>query len=237
MRRIALAIALSGVSAGALADSPDLDIQPGATQADFHEVANDLAALFNYKSLSPAEPTGLAGFAIGVVGSYVSTDHSSAWNRLTGNKIDAIGMVGVNAQKGLPFGIDLGASYVAVPGADARLFGAEVRWALVEGGVTTPAVAIRGSFSELSGVSDVDYRSYGTDLSVSKGFGPLTPYGGVGYTWSKFEVDDQFGLRDEKPDGSRVFVGLRISTLVGITPEYEHLRGHDAFNLRFGLAF
>jgi hypothetical protein len=234
---MALLATLAVAPATGFAGDVDLNIQPGATQADFSDIAKDLVPAFEYKSVSPAEPAGITGFSIGVVGTWVPTDHKGAWKRATGESVDGVPMVGLNVQKGLPFGIDIGASYATAPGSDANLFGAEVKYALLEGGVAEPAVAIRGTYSKLSGVDDVDFDSYGTDLSISKGFGPLTPYGGVGYVWSKLKPDSKFGLDDEKNDGSRVFVGLRLTAIFGITPEYERVHGHDAFNLRIGFAF
>jgi len=215
----------------------DFEIQPGATQKDFKSVVKDVAAILNSKSLTPAEPYGVTGFGLGVYASYVETDDPRAWQRLTGEDIDEIGMVGLVAQKGLPFGIDLGASYSWVPGADAKLFGAEIRYALLDGGVATPAIGLRGSYSKLSGIDDIDNDSYGLDMSISKGIGPLTPYAGIGHVWSKFEVDPQFGLDDEDVDDTRFFLGLRLSALFGITPEYERIGDRDVFNLRVGFAF
>lgn len=221
----------------ALALNADFDLQPNPDQADFRSVAEDLSAVFNHKSLAPAEPGGITGFAVGAYASYVATDDSGAWDRLLGDDLDEIGAVGLIAQKGLPFGVDLGASYVMLPGTDATLFGAELRYALLEGSIATPAVGLRGSYSKLNGVDDLESDSYGLDLSVSKGFGPLTPYAGVGYQWSRFEADPQFNLDEENVDEARFFVGLRLSALIGITPEYERIGDRQAFNLRFGVAF
>lgn len=215
----------------------DFEIQPGAQQEDFKSVVEDIAAALNSKSLTPAEPGGITGFGIGAFASYVETDDAAAWDRLIGEDVDEIGVVGVIAQKGLPLGFDVGATYAWVPGADGRVFGAELRKALVEGGIATPAIGLRGSYSKLSGIDQLDYDSYGLDLSISKGFGPLTPYAGVGYVWSSFEVDPLTGLEDEDVNESRVFIGLRLSALIGITPEYERVGDRDAFNLRFGFAF
>ncbi len=239
MRRLPCLVvaSLSLLSTSAQALDFDFDIQPGATQEDFKDVIEDIAAILNSKSLTPAEPGGITGFGIGAYASYVETKNPEAWQRLTGDEIDEIGMVGVIAQKGLPFGVDVGASYSWVPSADARMFGAEVRYALVEGGVATPAVGVRGSFSKLSGIDELEYDSYGIDLSVSKGFGPLTPYAGIGHVWGKFEVEDGFGLDEEKVEDMRYFIGVRLSALFGITPEYERVGDHDVFNLRIGFAF
>ena len=240
MRRVLIIPALAATAllpSAAMALDFDFEIQPGAQQEDFKSVVEDLAAAFNSKSLTPAEPGGITGFGVGVFASYVETDDAGAWDRLIGEDVGEVGVVGVIAQKGLPFGVDVGASYAWVPGADARVFGAEIRYAIVDGGIATPAVGLRASYSNLSGLDELDYDSYGLDLSVSKGFGPLTPYAGVGYVWSSFEVDPQFGLDDEDVDEARVFIGLRLSALIGITPEYERVGDRDSFNLRFGFAF
>lgn len=240
MRRFASMTALATLALlppAALAADVDFDFVDNPAQADFKSVVEDLAAAFNSKSLSPAEPGGVTGFAIGVFGAYVPTDDSGAWQRLVLEDVDEIGVVGVMAQKGLPFGLDVGASYAAVPGSDVRLFGAELRYAILEGGLAAPALGLRGSYAKLDGVDEMDYDSYGLDLSISKGFGPLTPYAGVGYVWSHFEADEQFQLREEDVDETRVFIGLRLSALIGITPEYERVGDRNSYNLRFGFAF
>lgn len=235
--RAAALILLMFTPLGAQAIDFDFDIQPGVTQDDFESVAEDVMALLNAKTLTPAEPMGVTGFGIGVYGSYVETKSSGAWQRVTGQDVDEIGMVGVIAQKGLPLGIDVGASYAWVPDSDVELFGAELRYALLEGGVATPAIGLRGSYSKLSGVDEVDFDSHGIELAISKGFGPLTPYAGVGQVWSEVDPDSEFGLDKEKVDDTRFFVGLRLSALIGLTPEYERIGDRDVLNLRFGFAF
>jgi hypothetical protein len=231
-----LAAVLAPLPARAAVDF-DFEIQPGAAQRDFKSVVEDIAAAANSKSLTPAEPAGITGFGIGAFATYVETDDPAAWERLIDEDVDAIGLVGVIVQKGLPLGLDVGASYAWVPGADGKVFGAELRYALVDGGIATPAVGLRASYSQLSGIDQLDYDGYGLDLSVSKGFGPATPYAGVGYVWSRFEADEQFDLDEEDVKEPRLFVGLRLSALIGITPEYERVGDRDAFNLRFGFAF
>lgn len=222
------------------ADDFDFDFEANPQQADFKSVVEDLSAAFNSKSLAPAEAMGITGFGIGVFGSYVETDDAGAWQRLIGEDVQEIGLVGIVAQKGLPLGIDIGASYAQVPGEDAKVFGAEIRYAILEGGVASPALGVRASYSSLNGVDEIGYDSYGLDVSISKGVGPLTPYAGVGYVWSDIEVKDDAAallLDDESVDETRLFIGLRLSALFGITPEYERVGDRDAFNLRVGFAF
>lgn len=243
MRRHLIVPALAALTLlpqAAQAGDFDFDFTPAPQQDDFKSVVEDIGAAFNSKSLAPAEAGGITGFAIGAFASYVETQDSGAWNRLIGEEVNEIGLVGLVAQKGLPFGIDVGLAYSQVPNEDAKLFGAELRYAILEGGIATPALALRGSYSALSGVDEIDYDSYGIDASISKGFGPLTPYAGVGYVWSTFSVKDDAAdalLDDEDVKESRIFVGLRLSALFGITPEYERVGDHDVFNLRVGFAF
>lgn len=215
----------------------DFGLVDNPQQADFRAVAKDVVAVLNSKSLTPAEAGGLTGFGVGVFATYMETDDPGAWQRLTGEKVDEVGVVGIIAEKGLPLGIDLGVSYSEVLEAGARVLGANLRYALVEGDAITPGISVRGSYAQLSGVKDVDQESYGLDLSISKGFGPITPYAGVGYVWSTFEADPDFQLDDEDVDETRLFIGLRLSALIGITPEYERIGERDVFNLRFGLVF
>ena len=214
----------------------DFDIVDNPDQRDFREVSKDLGALLNGKALGPAEPGGITGFGIGAFFVYVPTDDSDAWQRLTGEDVDDLGLVGISAQKGLPLGIDVGASYAWVPQGDGKLFGAELRYALIDGGLASPAVGLRGSYTSLSGLDDVDYDAFGLDLSVSKGFGPITPYAGAGYVWGTLEADPEFGLDDEDVEESRLFVGMRIAGL-GLTPEYERVGDRNSFNIRLGFTF
>ncbi len=217
----------------------DFEFLPNPQQEDFRSVAEDIAAVLNSKSLSPAETNGTIGFAFGAFASYVPTEDADAWGRLIGESLDEVGMVGVSAEKGLPFGIEAGASYGWVPGADARIIGLNLKYEILEGGIATPAISLRGSYSSLSGIDEIDYDSRGVDLSISKGIGPLTPYAGVGYVWSDFEIQDPVlvPLEDESVDEARFFVGARLSALFGITPEFERVGDRNAFNLRIGFTF
>lgn len=237
-RRLLLSLLLGGASFQAVALDFDFDFAPNPQQADFRSAAEDVAAALNYKSLAPAEPAGLSGFAVGAYASYVPTDDENAWQRLIGESLDAVGMVGIVVQKGLPLDIDVGATLSWVPDSDARVYGAKLSWAVMDGGVATPAVALGAHYTTWSGIDQVDFESTGIDLSISKGFGPLTPYAGAGYVWSDFEITDPLvPLQDEDFGSGRVYLGLRLSALFGITPEIERVGDRTSFNLRVGFSF
>jgi hypothetical protein len=235
MKRLMLASCLAFATVPALAD--DFGIE-NPDQGAFHTVSKDLVDAFSYKALGPSEATGLTGFGIGGFATYLAIDDKAAWQSLTGEDVDQIGMAGVNVHKGLPFGIDLGAFYASVPASGGGIFGAEVRYAILEGGPVEPGIAIRGALTRSAGIDDVDLMTYSVDASISKGFLFLTPYIGAGYVFGKVqEKADDVDLDDETPDEGRVFVGLRIAAgFFEITPEYEHIGSNDVFNLRLGFS-
>ncbi|MDB5969415.1 MAG: hypothetical protein JWQ90_1865 [Hydrocarboniphaga sp.] len=233
MKRLLLACCF--VAGPAMADDYDI-VTPD--QGAFHSVSKDLVSAFSYHTLAPAEATGITGFGIGGFGSYMSTDES-AWKTLTGESISEIGMAGVTAHKGLPFGIDVGAFYGSVPTAGASVYGAELRYAILEGGIATPGIAVRGAFTKSAGIDDIDLSTYSLDASISKGFAFVTPYAGAGYIWGKVKVKGTYSgvLDDEDPSQARLFAGLRISAgFLEITPEYEHVGSNNVFNLRLGFS-
>src|SRR5439155_2466673 len=89
----------------------------------------------------------------------------------------------LRANKGLPLGFDVGLLDSKVPGSDIALWGGEARWAFIKGGIAAPAVGVRGTYTRLTGVDQLDMSSRGLDRSASKGFAMVTPYVGVGRTW------------------------------------------------------
>ena len=242
MRRLIAILLLSAATSPAWADSDfEIDCTVGC-RAAFHDAVQDVAAALHYKQLAPAEATGLLGFGIGAIASYVPTKNDSAWKTLTGSSVDAVGMVGGALSKGLPFGIDVAGFYSGIPGTGASAYGAEVRYAFLEGGVATPAVAVGVNYTTTSGIDDFDYDAWGVDATVSKGFAFLTPYAGAGYVSAKATpngaLKNSIGLENETVDTGRFFVGLRISMLLfELTPEYERFGDNNVYNLRLGLSF
>jgi hypothetical protein len=244
MRRWSALLLLSFCAAPAQADT-DFNIRcdlPADCQAAFDGVIEDVAAALNYKALGPAEATGITGIGIGAFVNYTPVRNDDDWQTLTGTDVDFVGMAGVVATKGLPFGIDVGAFYTAVPDTSVKAYGAELRYAILEGGMASPALAVRGAFVRTSGIDDFDYDAYSVDVSLSKGFTFLTPYIGAGYVWAEADpqgdVASTTGLSKAEVDEQRFFVGMRISMLLlEITPEYEQTGSNSAYNLRLGFSF
>jgi hypothetical protein len=230
----------------AMAGEADFDINcgagPAACQAAFKGVIEDASASLSHKALGPAEATGVTGFGVGAFVNYSPVSNDSDWQTLTNSNVDAVGIAGIAAHKGLPFGFDVGAFYAAIPGTGAKAYGAELRYAILEGGVASPALALRGSYTATSGIDDFDYDAWGADISVSKGFTFLTPYAGIGFLSAKGDPKSAAaaaaGLSKVTVDSERFFVGMRITlAILEITPEYERQGDNNSYNLRLGFSF
>ncbi len=215
----------------------NVEVMPGTLQADFRSISEDLIATIDYKAIVPAEATGIVGFGAGLIFSYVPVDDEGAWQRATTQNIDSLGLVGIGVTKGLPFGIDVGAFYTEIPNTNVSLYGAEVRYALLEGGIASPALALRGSYVKVNGIGSFDLDSKAVDISLSKGFTLITPYVGVGYVFG--EADPHVALlTKEKINETKAFIGARISLgLIEFTPELGQIGDNIIYNLRAGFSF
>lgn len=245
MSRRLLAAVLFAVAPAAQADDANFeftcnDVPQGcaAFQGSFETIVDDLAAALHYKALGPAEATGITGIGVAAIVNYTEVGNEQAWQNLTGSRVDAIGMAGGVVRKGLPAGIDLGAFYAGVPGESAGLFGAELRYAILEGGTATPALAVRGTYTRATGIDDFEYDAWTADVSVSKGFALLTPYVGAGWVSATADPQGVGGLRSHTSEDAKLFAGLRLGLgLLDITPEYERVGDRNAYNLLVGLSF
>lgn len=239
MRHFIVAAVLAVIAGRAVAK--DVEITPtcgGATcQDEFQSVAEDLVAAIDYRAVGPAEATGIVGIGVGLVGSYVAVDDKDAWRDVTGESFSGLPMVGLQATKGLPFNIDVGAFYSTVPDTNVDVFGGEIRYAILPGSTVAPALALRASYVTVSGIEDFDLESKGLDLSVSKGFALVTPYAGVGFVWGEAEPDPSTTLATAEVEETKLYVGARLSLgLVELTPEIGQIGDNTAYSLRLGFS-
>jgi hypothetical protein len=220
--RFCLSVVLGIVIGIGLAEQPgiaaDIVIPSGFTQSLFHDLTEEAGLAVSYAAAAPAAPLGFPHFDVGVEASFTQI-HSDAiyWQlAFSGNPPRLLPVPKLRARVGLPFGVDVGGSYAYVPGTNVRMAGGEIKWAVLKGGVIMPAVAIRGNYTSLLGVNDIDLQTYGTDVSVSKGFAIFTPYIGVGAVWIKSKVTSSdpaviaLNLKPETITKPRGFVGLQI---------------------------
>ncbi len=208
-------------------------------QSEFRDLSEDLGAALSYKSVMSAEPLGVTGFDMGV--EVTATDiskSSAALSKATGGStpVTTLYVPKLHLAKGLPFGIDVAASVAVVPTTNVRVVGAELRYALMEGGIALPAVAIRGSMSSLSGVDQLNFSTKALDISISKGFAMFTPYAGVGQVWVNSKTN--VGLADESFSLGKVFVGANLNLgLVNFALEADKTGGAQSYTAKLGFRF
>lgn len=235
--KILLTASLFASACALTAHARDIDID-NPDQQDFRAVSEDLAAAFNYKPLKSTEPLGILGFDIGIGASYTSIENEQNWKNLTGSDFEQIGMVAATASKGLPLGFDVSGTIGYIPVADAKVFGAALSYALAEGSFISPAIGIRAAATRMQGIDDFSFETYSLDLSISKGFPFITPYGGIGVVRADSRPDDSTGLNDETFNETKLFVGAQISfLLLNITAEVDKTGDTTTANLRLGAGF
>lgn len=223
----------------------DISFSRLISQDDFKSLSKEVGAALGYRNLAPAAPLGITGFDIGAEASAISIDkNSSRWSSAFNNDAPSYLIIPkIRARKGLPLGIDVGAMYSYVPGSNVKLYGAELSKSILEGGVATPAVGVRATYTKLAGVNDLGLQTYGVDASVSKGFPFLTPYAGAGMMWINSEAKGNLktlapNLSKETISVPRVFGGVVISPipLLGITAEAEYAV-RPIYSLKVGISF
>lgn len=170
--------------------------------------------------VEPARARGIFGFDIGVAVVALPVDTAASyWTNAVDNDFtvsDYVAVPKLVASKGLSFGT-ISASYSKIQDTDIQILGGSIDLPLTRGGLAAPTIAIRGAYSTLRGIDAFDLTTYGAELFLSKGFGPLTPYAAAGYTRSDAEghisnnFPDENTLLTDESDSTRYTVGVRLS--------------------------
>lgn len=229
MKRILTTLLLLSLCAApAFAAKFDFTIPTNFVNNQLNDMVKEAGTVIAYRGIAPAEPQGLTGFDIGVEASFFKVDNG-LWDQVldTEDVPTYLGAPKLHVRKGLPFGIDLGASYAMVPNSNIKVIAGEVQYAILDGSVALPALAVRGHYSTLLGVDDLDLQTYGADAVVSKGFLMFTPYAGAGVMRSEGEYTGSepiliANLQDQSVTTPRVFGGVQIAlALLRLTLDAE----------------
>lgn len=246
VRRIIYCVLCLSILVGNAFALDDIKFTTGMTQDLFKKFSEEAGVALSYKPVSPAEPYGITGFDIGLEVSAINIDDKYWKYALKDQDVPGYALIPkLHAIKGLPFGIDIGAVYSQVPGSNIKYYGGELKYAILEGSAVTPAVAVRGTFTKLSGVTELDLTTYGVEASISKGFGmgvKLTPYAGVGANWIKSTPKDYaastLNLKEESFTKTKAYVGARFNILLlSVTAEAEYNTVTPVYSLKAGLSF
>ncbi len=237
-RALATLVILLAANGPALA-ATNIDQINQLIQQEFRLLSEDLTAAASYKGVIPAKPLGITGFDIGLEVSGTKLGHKDAWERATSGSVPSTVYVPkLHLHKGLPFGIDIGAFYSSVPDSNIALWGTELRYAILDGGVATPALGLRGTYSKLTGVNELDFHTTGLELLISKGFTIFTPYAGLGRVWTNSEPVGVSNVKKEEFSQGKYFVGGNVNLgLVNFCLEADKTGGVSSYSAKLGFRF
>jgi len=239
LKRGLVVVSLLAVSLPAVAG--DINNIQALSQPNFRLLSEDLGAALSYKPLTPTAPLGITGFDLGIAATSTKLQNSSVFATAGGGSHSSVIVPSLRLNKGLPFGIDVGVMYSSVPSTNIKLYGGELRYAIVPGGVAMPAIGIRGSYTKLTGVDQLDFDTKGLDLSISKGFLMFTPYGGIGKVWATSTPNvtpNPNNLSKESLSLNKVFVGINMNFgLTNLAFEGDRTGKASSFGAKLGFRF
>jgi hypothetical protein len=95
---------------------------------------------------------------------------------------------------------------------------------------------VRGTYSQVTGITDMFVTSTGLELSISKGFSGFTPYAGVGKTYIDGEyVMDGYSNRLRE---NKYFMGLQFNFgALSISAETEQTGDEATTKANMGIRF
>jgi hypothetical protein len=216
----------------------DIDRLQAIAQSDFRLLSEDVGAALSYHPQTPTEPLGITGFDLGLSLTMSKVANKDSLSRASSSSVPSyIPVPTLRANKGLPLGFDVGIMYSKVPGSDISLWGGEARWAFIKGNVAAPAVGVRGTYTKLTGVDQLDMSTKGLDISASKGFAMLTPYIGIGRTWITSEPHVA-NLSKEDFALNKFFFGTGFKLLLfNMNAEVDRTGHSTAYSLKAGIRF
>jgi hypothetical protein len=247
---VALVATLLAVATPTRAAAADNDlILRNLAQGEFRDVATELGLGISAFQAQPAESLGmllaLPHFDAGVEVTAVNINQDRPYWRLAfrdGSAPSVLPLPKLHANVGLPLGLEVGGVYSTVPASNIGFWGAEAKWAFIRGGVLWPAVAVRGAYTALNGVDELDLSTKSVDVSVSKGFLLVTPYVGAGRVWIDAEpkgaaAATPASLESAHPVEDRVFGGVRLRIGLLSAVAEASVAKVPAYTLRLNVSF
>lgn len=238
IKKIVAVVFVAAQTLATAALAGDITTLQTLSQAEFKRFGEDLTAGLSYKAVAPATPLGITGFDVGVGFSAVEMKQSALWNKATGSDTNVLPVPKLFVSKGLPFGIDIGASYTAIPSTNIKLYGAEIKYAILEGSTVTPALAVRAGFTRLDGVDQLDFSTQTAEIVLSKGFLGFTPYVGAGYVRGRASahLPSGFSLASETLHQTKLLAGVNWNILLGnLAVEFDRTGDNNALTAKLGI--
>jgi hypothetical protein len=221
-QRLHLAALLISLAALPLFGQSDIDFDPGITQEQFATFSRLVAQGIYATPVDPARARGLLGFDIGVSATAVPIDVDAPyWQNSVSDDFtysDHLVVPRVVASKGLSVAT-ISAMYSEIPDTDIAIWGAALDVPIIDGGVLKPTLAVRGAYATLQGIDELDLKTYGAELFLSKGFGPITPYGAVGVVRTDARGNSGTAtavpiILEDESTTNRITLGLKLSLFI-----------------------
>lgn len=205
-------------------------IDPSLTQDQWKRYTRQVGEISDFKSLASAGTIGKKHFSIAIEYSVTPVNqHDLAWintfvhpdeNCPLG---DQIKIPMLRAKFGVSDKMEIGAKWAIAPGANYGMIGGELKYAFLEETKKSPAAAVRGSFTALTGVTDYNISLGSIDLLVSKKVAGVSPYLGIkesfiigNETTSKVDLDKESLL------ATQGFIGVEYSIWrINLAAEYN----------------
>ena len=202
-----------------LSAADDISFNPAITQADFQKFSRIVEQGIFPSPIQPGGAAGLLRFDVSIAATAVQIDpQATYWTRAVNKKItigdNYVAVPRLVVSKGLGAASITG-SYAKLGSTGGSILGGTLDVPIINGGLLKPTLALRGSYATLQGIDVYKVNTYGLELFLGKGFGPITPYGAVGKQRgdAKGTVAPSFTLRD-KSTMTRYTVGAAINLLV-----------------------
>lgn len=216
-RRLALVLILLVSHLALAASAAAWEVDEDAPAEDFRAFHRRFSADAYHYPRHGAAPLGLIGFEVFVDASYDEgfDDEPFAATVLDDDLPGGfLSVARVGVRKGLPAGIDLGASYARALGGDVELISADVQYAISKGGAVTPAFSVRVTGTRTLDAGAYELDQYGAELLLSKGFAVVTPYLGGGVVRSEGSLSSPLRRIEESDTQAILYGGVVINLLL-----------------------
>lgn len=173
-------------------DNCYFDLHPELSKSQFRRFAAEAGQIVYFRQVSSAETLGQWNFDLGLTASYSMLDDTKpAWNNTMSHPGDdhylgeQLLIPQLTLRVGITEHVDIEAYGTVGPGSNYGFVGVAAKVQVLDEKQGMPlSLSIRPSVSGLLGPAEVQVWNLGTDLAVSRRFGGLAPFAGVGLNTS-----------------------------------------------------
>ena len=220
-------------------------IDPGLTQASWHQFVREAGLATYFRPIASAEPLGRGSFEIALVDWGTRIDPADdAWNDTFSHpdsthwlfEGDALLIPGMMVRAGVTDRIDVGGYVTRALGSNYGFFGGQVQYNVLHDVERSFAASARLGFVRMYGPEDLSVSTYGLDFVVSKEISRFSPYATVsGYLSKGRETTSKVSLDDESVLGLQGTAGVAVrlwALRLGVELNVARVPGY-AFKLAF----